>query len=49
MEKDSPTSLRFPPGLKAKATAAAQADGRKLSGWIINLVRLAVAKEGKKK
>lgn len=48
MEKNHPTSLRWPAGLKAKAIAAADKDGRKLSQWIVNLVRVAVSKKGKK-
>ena len=48
MEKNHPTSLRWPAGLKAKAIKAAEADGRKLSQWIMRLVRAALEKEGKK-
>lgn len=36
--------LRFPPGLKARAEAAAQADGRTLSNWLINLIAKEAAK-----
>jgi predicted DNA-binding protein len=33
-----PYLLRFPPDLKAKAEAAAKADGRTLNNWLITLI-----------
>ena len=48
MERDERITIRVPAELKAQLQAAAAADGRKLSNYIVRLLTLALA-EGEQK